>query len=161
MTKLACGWVLTLALCATGWAADKYSGPKPPKPDIPYLLHASTLIPTEVVEAREQSGKKDETTFVIPGAASEARTPLAEPIFIFESDKISPDRIELYRLQSRGNQREISVSRKAHKNARPLRLQVTRLDNRLYRLEVAETLENGEYSLSPADSNQAFCFAVY
>ena len=34
-------------------AADKYTGPKPPKADVPYLLHADTLIETEAVEARE------------------------------------------------------------------------------------------------------------
>ena len=31
-------------------AADKYTGPVPPKPDIPYLLHASTLVETEVAQ---------------------------------------------------------------------------------------------------------------
>ena len=34
-------------------AAEKYSGPVPPKPDVPYLLHASTLVETEPGEARE------------------------------------------------------------------------------------------------------------
>lgn len=162
MRKVAGAWAL-LALCLPGFAADKYTGPRPPKPDVPYLMHASNLIPTEATEAREQSGKKDETTFVVSGATSSARTPMAEPVFLFESDKISPERIELYRLQTKGGQREITMSRKAKRGSqsRPLRLSVTRLDNRLYRIEAAETLENGEYSLSPADSNQAFCFTVY
>ncbi len=45
--------------------------------------------------------------------------------------------------------------------AHPVRLNVTQLDGTLYKLEVDEILENGEYSLSPADSNRVFCFAVY
>ncbi len=73
-------------------AADKYTGPRPPQPDIPYLLHASKLIPTEVVEAREEQ-KKNESTYIIPGASSPARTPLAEPIFLIEADKINPERL--------------------------------------------------------------------
>jgi hypothetical protein len=45
--------------------------------------------------------------------------------------------------------------------ARPIRLNVTRLDENLYKIEVDEILENGEYSLSPVDSNQVFCFQIY
>jgi hypothetical protein len=41
-------------------------------------------------------------------------------------------------------------------------MEVTRLtSDNLYKLEVEDELENGEYSLSPAGSNQAFCFQVY
>jgi hypothetical protein len=45
--------------------------------------------------------------------------------------------------------------------ARPRRLNVKPLGGSLYRIEVDESLENGEYGLSPADSNQVFCFQVY
>jgi len=31
----------------------------------------------------------------------------------------------------------------------------------LYRLEVNESLENGEYGLTPEGANQVFCFQVY
>src|ERR1700690_4600835 len=77
-------------------AADKYDGPRPPKADLPYLVHADNLIPTEAAEAKEES-KKDETTYTMPGVSSPARTPMAEPIFIIESDRVLPDRLELYR----------------------------------------------------------------
>ena len=53
--KLAPALAIGLALMA----ADKYDGPRPPKPDIPYLLHANHLVETEICEAREQGGKKD------------------------------------------------------------------------------------------------------
>jgi hypothetical protein len=138
--------------------ADKYTGPRPPQPDVPFLLHAGKLIPTEAVEAHEEQ-KKNESTFSISGASSSAKTPLAEPIFLIDADKISPERMELYRLEVKGNQREITQKRKG--GPRPLKLSLTRLDGRLYRIEASEMLENGEYSLSPSDSNKAFCFEVY
>jgi hypothetical protein len=154
--------LLGFALCAFSWAQEKtkYDGPVPPKPDIPYLLHAANLIPTEAVQA-SQSDKKGDMVYSIAGATSPAKTPLAEPIFLIEADKLNPDHIELYRLEPKGGQREIMISRKAKRNGRPLRLMVSHIQGRLYRLEVAQTLENGEYSLSPADSNEAFCFTVF
>lgn len=48
-------------------AAQKYDGPRPPKPDIPYIKHASNLIPTEAVTAQEDK-KHDDTTYIIPGS---------------------------------------------------------------------------------------------
>ncbi len=157
---LGCALAGLLHVPAAAQEKNKYDGPVPPKPDIPYLLHASNLIPTEVVQAGQQERKGD-TVYTISGATSPARTPLAEPIFLMQAEKLSPERIELYRLEPKGGQREISIARKAKRNSRPLRLMVSRVEGRLYKLEVAQTLEDGEYSLSPADSNEAFCFTVY
>jgi hypothetical protein len=53
------------------------------------------------------------------------------------------------------------VPKRARGGPRPLRLSVTRLEQGLYRIEAGETLENGEYSISPSDSNRVFCFQVY
>ncbi|MCX6638717.1 MAG: hypothetical protein NT090_26990 [Acidobacteria bacterium] len=71
-------------------AAQKYQGPRPPKPDLPYLLHASRLVETEVAEAREEK-RKDDTVYVISGASSPARTPLAEPILLVETEKLQEE----------------------------------------------------------------------
>ncbi len=155
--------LLTALLCAcAGWAQSDYSGPRPPKPDIPYLLHADNLIATEVTEAKEEQ-RKGASTYVIPGATSSARTPLAEPIFLFESEKIPPESLELYKLETKNGAREVTMSQKRRKDNRQLRVSVKRLGGKLYRIEVDEGLglENGEYSLSPTGSNQAFCFTVY
>lgn len=154
------GILLSVAMISFG--AD-YEGPRPPKPDIPYLLHATKLIETEIAEAKEEPGKKKEQmTYVIAGAESPAKTPLAEPIFIMESDKVNPERIELYQLEVKNGRREITIDAKRPKDsARPLRILVTRLGNRLFRIEASETLENGQYSLSPNDTNRAFCFEVF
>ena len=140
--------------------AQKYSGPVPPKPDVPYLLHADNLVPTEASEAREE-GKKDDITYVIAGAASPVKTPLASPIFLLQADKVQPDKLEVYRLEVKNGHREATFSRKKRKSARPIRLSVHPLGESVYRLEVDETLENGEYSITPAGTNQVFCFSVY
>jgi len=145
-----------------GAAPREYSGPVPPKPDVPYLLHADNLVETESAEARQQKrGRAD--VYTVPGATSPARTPLAEPIFLLRSEKIAPDSLELYRLEPRGGNREIVFPENKKRAPRPFRLVVTRLAEKLYRIEVSENLglENGEYSLTPRGSNQVFLFTVY
>jgi hypothetical protein len=141
-------------------AAEKYSGPLPPKPDIPYLLHASNLIELEAGQAREESRKND-TSYVIAGASSPARTPLAEPIFIIVAQKSSPERFELYRLDIKGGNREVTMSSRRKGGNRPLHLAVTPLGGHLYKIEADEPLENGQYALSPSGDNRAFCFEIY
>lgn len=152
---------LILILATAALAADKYDGPRPPKADLLYLVHADNLIPTEAAEAKEES-KKNDTTYTLPGVSSPARTPLAEPIFLIESDRISPDRLELYRWDVKNGRRELALSKARGKNnAKALHVSVTRVDGNLYRVEASEPLDNGEYSLSPSDSNQVFCFEVF
>ena len=141
--------------------AQKYSGPRPPKADVPYLKHAENLVSTEVAEAKEEN-RKDDILYVVEGANSTARTPLASPVFLFQSDKMVPDKLQLYKLESKNGRREILFSRKKKQTAVPIRVEVTRLSSdNIYKLEVNESLENGEYSLTPEGSNQVFCFVVY
>ena len=146
-----------LMLLVPAIAADKYDGPRPPQPDMAYLVHADNLLPTEALEAKSESG-----TYTVPGASSSARTPLAEPIFLIESDKVIPERLELYRWDVKGGRRELAASKGKRKSgSRPLHLSVNKLDGKLYRVEASEPLDPGEYSLSPNDSNKVFCFEVY
>jgi hypothetical protein len=150
------------------WAAlplaaqpGEYTGPIPPKPDVPYLLHASTLVETELAQAKQES-RKNATTYWIEGASSPARTPLAEPIFILRAEKLNPEKIELYRFEVVKNRRELTLKDRPGKNdPRPLHLSVTKLGKDLYRIEASETLPNGEYSLSPSGTNDVFAFQVY
>jgi hypothetical protein len=154
---------LLLALAALGaLGAEKYSGPVPPKPDMPYLLHADNLVETEGTEARQEKRRND-AVYVVTGATSPARTPLAEPIFLMRSEKIMPQDLELYRLEVRAGNRESVFPENKRNWPRSFRLVMTRLDERLYRIEVSENLglENGEYLLTPRGSNQVFCFTVY
>ena len=153
--------VVLLAAFALSTLAADYTGPRPAKADTPYLLHASTLLVTDTVEA-QQDTKKDTITYSVPGTAAQSKTPLAEPIFIFQSDKINPESIELYKFEIKNGRREVSMSsRRTRGGPRPLRLSVTRLEKGLFRIEASETLENGEYGLSPMSSNKVFCFSVY
>jgi hypothetical protein len=150
-----------IALVGTGTAwAQKYTGPHPAKPDVLYLVHADTLIATELAEAKED--KKNDTTYSIAGVASPARTPLAEPIFIIESDKILPQSLELYKLDVKNGHREVTtVAKRTRGGPKPLRLSVTRLDKGLYRIEADQEIENGQYAITPNGSNTVFCFEVY
>lgn len=151
---------LVFLIAASLSAADKYTGPIPDKPDIPYLLHASTLVETEVANA--QQGKKGDT-YIISGASSPARTPLAEPIFIIDARQIRPETFELYKLDVKGGNREVSLSGGSRRRggSKALHLAVTPLTGHLFRVEVDEALENGEYALSPGGDNHAYCFEIY
>ena len=153
---------LTLLMALSSIAlAQKYDGPRPPKTDVPYLKHADNLVATEVVEAKEET-RKDDTIFVIPGANSPARTPLASPILLIQSDKVIADKLQLFKLETKNGSRELLFSHKKKQTAAPIRIEITKLSSdNVYKIEVDESLEPGEYSLSPDGSNEAFCFQVY
>ena len=146
-------------VCSLPLLGQKYSGPLPEKPDLPYLIHADSLVPTEASEAKEET-RKDEVTYVINGATSPVSTPLASPVFVIRADQLVPEKLEIYKLESRNGRREV-LFRKKKQTTRPIRCNVTRLDDNLYKLEVDESLGNGEYSITPNGSNQVFCFRVY
>ncbi len=148
---------LLLAAAITA-SAQKYSGPVPPKPDIPYLKHADNLVATEVSEAKEEK-KKDEATYIVAGASSPVKTPLVSPIFLFKSDKLIADKLGLYQLESKNGHREARAT--AKKPLKAIRTIVTHLDGNIYRIEVDESLEPGEYCLSPEGPNTVFCFQVF
>jgi hypothetical protein len=89
--------LLLVGVCSVVSPAEKYNGPRPPKSDVPFLLHADNLVETEVQQANEEK-KKDDLTYWVAGASSPARTPLAEPIFLFQSEKLAPEKLQLYQL---------------------------------------------------------------
>jgi hypothetical protein len=152
--------LLLLPLVAMAAAhAQKYTGPPPPKPDLPYIQHATNLIPTEPVDAKEDK-KLGDVIYTIDGANSSAKTPLAFPIFIIKADKLNPDNLQMYRLESKEGHRELTAS--AKKNAEPIHVQVTRIggDN-IYKLDVYNSLDAGEYALTVEGSNRMYCFQVY
>ena len=152
---------LTLTLlCATALFGQKYNGPQPEKPDLPYLVHADNLVATEAGEAKQET-RKDEILYVIDGATSPAATPLASPMFLIRAEQLVPDKLEIYKLESRNGRREVLFQRKKKQTARPIHRNVTRVGDNLYRIDVEQALENGEYTITPSESNQVFCFRVY
>jgi hypothetical protein len=157
MTRLIPVFLTALSLLA----ADKYNGPIPPKTDIPYLMHADTLVETEAVDAHEET-RKDTTTAVVPGAAARAKTPLPEPIFIIRTEKLVPEKISAFKMEVKNGNREVIVSQKKQRNApKPIYLNATRLGDNLWKLEIDQILEPGQYTLSPDGSNLTFSFEVY
>lgn len=150
--------VLSILLLAQ---AAKYTGPVPPKADVPYLLHANKLVEMDAGTASEEK-KKDDTLYAVSGATAQAKTPLAEPIMVLKADKIDPDRIALYKFDARGGRREVLIPRVVKRNSlRPIRISVVKLGERLFKLEAQEFCDIGEYCLSPEGSNQVFCFSVF
>jgi hypothetical protein len=152
--------LLLCCACALLAAAQKYSGPRPAKTDVPYLVHADSLAETESTEAKEQK-KKDDILYVIAGANSPARTPLASPVFLVQAQKLDVNALQLFKLEPRNGEREILFRNKKSGNPRPIRMDVKPLGSGLFRMEVDESLAPGEYSLTPQGSNQVFCFQVY
>ena len=152
--------LLAFALAAATFA-QQYDGPRPPKTDIPYLKHADNLVSTEVAEAKEEN-RKDDILYVVSGATSSAKTPLASPIFLLKADKIVPDKLQLYKLEAKNGNREVLFSHKKKQTAMPIRIDVTKIgSDNIYKIEVNDSLDKGEYSLTPDGSNQVFCFQVY
>ena len=147
-----------VAVLTTG-NAQSYTGPPPPKQDLPYIQHATNLIATEAVEAKEQKSK-DDAVYTIDGENSSSRTPLALPIFFIKADKLNPASLQMYRLESKDGHRELTAS--AKKNAEPIHVQVTRIGSgNLYKLDVYNGLDAGEYALTADGWKQMFCFQVY
>jgi hypothetical protein len=137
---------------------QKYDGPRPPKPDLPYIKHADHLVATEAVTSKAEK-KNIETVYTMEGASSSARTPLPLPVFLVLADKLMPERFGLYRLEVKDGHREVSFT--ANKEPQAIRIEVKRLDGKLYWIEVGDSLDPGEYALSPEGTNQAFCFQVF
>jgi len=155
--------LLVIAVLPAVAQQKKYTGPRPPKPDVPFLVHASQLIPAETGEARESQGKNG-TDYAVAGATSSTRTPIPEPVFLFQSDKINPERLSLFKMEAKGGQRTLAIPRESRKqkdNARPVFILVSPLENRLFKVEVNEPLDDGEYCFSPEGANTVFCFTEY
>ena len=133
---------------------------KPPKPDIPFLLHANNLIETESKIAVEHE-KKKELIYTVESPSSGVNTPMARPELVILSDKINPHRLKLYGFESKNGQREILLRKKKKIVARPYFLSIDRLRSNVFRIRVDNVLPNGEYCLTPDSSNKVFCFTVY
>lgn len=133
---------------------------KPPKPDIPFLLHANNLVETESKIAVEHE-KKRELIYTVESPSSGVNTPMARPELVILSDKIDPHRLQLYGFESKNGHREILLRKKKKVVARPYFLSINRLRSNIFLIRVDNFLPNGEYCLTPDSSNKVFCFTVY
>jgi hypothetical protein len=152
----AIGSFLLIAL-AIAAQTQQYAGPVPAKSDLPYLKHAGNLVETEPVEFKEGNTNGD-VVYTVAGESSPAKTPLALPVFLFRSDKIAPEHLEMYRLDAKDGHREISQTGK--RNAPVIHVVVRRLAAGLFRLDVSDDLESGQYVLSLDGTDRGFCFQI-
>jgi hypothetical protein len=148
-------------LLVSAMFAQKYKGPTPEKPDLPYILHGDSLVATDVLEAQQET-RKDLQIYWVPGATANAKTPLAGPIFLIQTEKLAVDRMQLYPFEVKNGRREVAINPKKPKDsAKPARLNLIKLGDALFRIEVVDSLPGGEYGLTPDGSNQVFCFQVF
>lgn len=156
--------LLAAVLAFPALAQKKYNGPRPPKSDVPFLLQAGKLTEVESGTATEGQSKEG-PMYTVNGAASPTRTPVPEPVFLFLADKVNPDRLSLYRMDTKTGNRTLvlppAMGKRKKDAPRPIFLMVSPLSPGLFKVEVNEVLENGEYCLSPEGSNKVFCFAAY
>jgi hypothetical protein len=141
------------------------AGPKPDKKDVPYLVHANTLVQTEVAKPSAEDSPEG-SRYIVPGETSLARTPLALPIFLLDAAEIRPEKLRLIRLTAKSGHREAMFPKRpgppslSQTDDAPILLTITNLGGGLYRFESVNEIENGEYALV-AGANQFFCFTVF
>lgn len=161
MSRVVACTLLAFALAAALTAQGRYDGPRPEKADLPYLLHARNLVETEPGEAVMSTDKRF-TVYTVAGAASSVKTPVPEPIFLFKSERINADRLSLYKMTVERGSRVIRFPERPGKNTpKPVFLMVTPLEKGLFKVEVNEPIEDGEYCLTPDGENIVFCFTTY
>ncbi|MCL4794561.1 MAG: hypothetical protein KJZ84_08360 [Bryobacteraceae bacterium] len=161
MSRVVACTFLAFALAAALTAQGRYDGPRPEKADLPYLLHARNLVETEPGEAVMSTDKRF-TVYTVAGAASSVKTPVPEPIFLFKSERINADRLSLYKMTVERGSRVIRFPERPGKNTpKPVFLMVTPLEKGLFKVEVNEPIEDGEYCLTPDGENIVFCFTTY
>jgi hypothetical protein len=141
-------------------AQQRYTGGPPPKKNVPFLVQADNLIETESARATEQK-KKDDTIYTMSGDKSTARTPLASPMLVIDADSLDATKLQLFRLEVKNGHREITFKKKGKGSAMPLNIEVSKIRGNLFQIRINDSLDPGEYSLSPDGSNDAFCFEVF
>jgi hypothetical protein len=161
MHRFRCLLVLLCVLSVPLAAQSRWDGPRPEKADLPYILHARTLVETEPGEAVMSTDKRF-TVYTVAGATSAVRTPVPEPIFLFKSERINPDRLSLYQMTVERGSRVIRFPDRPGRNTpKPVFLMVTPLEKGLFKVEVNEPIADGEYCLTPDGENTVFCFTTY
>ena len=163
MTRRGVLFGIVLAYVPRAFAQQKSSGPKPPKSDLPYLLEAEKLIPTDAQQVT-RSGAKNDETITVNGTTSSARTPLPEPIFLFAPGQINASDFELIQFQVVNGKRQWKKGQPTNSGDEPepvLRLTLRPVGEGVIRIEAAAMLNPGQFALVPRGKNTAFCFTVF
>jgi hypothetical protein len=132
---------------------------------VPFMRGASGLISLERTYAMPVRGNATygmgPSVYRIQGPQSPVRVRRGDNIvFVVRMNSGGdPRRFELYQLESRMNYRQTQPSMGG---GRPPALPVTinKISDYTYEISPARQLYPGEYSFSPIDSNQSYCFGV-
>ncbi|HKX00260.1 MAG TPA: tetratricopeptide repeat protein [Bryobacteraceae bacterium] len=133
-----------------------------PKLGVPFLLQGDDLIEMEVAEGKART-TEGRIVYSVPGSSSQARTQSVRPIIMAQSSTLPQiaGRLELYRMEIRGNERQLIYEVAGKQIAVPIPLTIKQISTTLYEFKVDQDLGPGEYALSPKGSNQVFLFEVY
>jgi len=144
--------------------------PAPPlamQPDIagvPFIRGASGLISLEretgmLVRGNTISG--GQSIYRIQGAQSPVRMRRGDRIvFVVRLNSGGdPRRFELFMLESRMNYRQ-TLPMRAGSRPQAVSVTITRIADSVYEISPAGPLYQGEYAVSPINSNESFCFGV-
>ncbi len=132
---------------------------------VPFMRGASGLIPLEreigmMARSNTMYGMGP-SVYRIQGAQSPVRVRQSDKIVFVVRLKFEGDarRFELYPLASRMNYRQTQPARGG---GRPpaLAVTITKTGDSTYEISPARPLYPGEYSVSPIDSNESYCFGV-
>ncbi len=142
------GFFLLALLAQPLIAQKKYAGPRPPKADVPFLQTLDKLTELESGMAN-QSEAKDSMVFTVDGAGSAVKSPMPEPIFLFQAEKLNPERLSLYKMTVANGKRTLTFpTGKRAKNApKPVYFLVTPLDGSLFKIEVNRIHRSGRVLL--------------
>lgn len=84
-----------------------------------------------------------------------------QPLLVIDADSMDATKLQLFRLEVKNGHREITFKKKGKGDAMPLNIEVAKVRGTLFQIRVLDSLDPGEYSLSPDGSNDAFCFEVF
>lgn len=159
--RFCCAAVVAVFFSVYAVAEISYQGPKPAKPDLPYLVHGDTITETDQGDAQQSEDKK-RTVYTVSGTAANARTPLSEPVFLMKPEKLKAEQLTLYKMSIQKGNRVIAFRDKPDKDdPQPVPMLYHNRKDGTVIFEANQYLENGEYCLSPSGANTVFCFQVY
>ncbi len=80
---------------------------------------------------------------------------------MIDATTLDADKLALFRFDVKNGHREVTLRQDGKGGSIPLHIETTKVSGHLYQIRVIDSLENGEYGLSPDGSNEAFCFEVF
>jgi hypothetical protein len=135
----------------------------PDYPDAPFLRGSSGYIPLErEVATPARSGGMygmGATVYRVQGARSPVRVRQGDRIvFVVRLSRGDARQFQLFRLDSRMGSRQTQQSMGGTPAALPVT--INRVGDAVYEITSARPLGPGEYAVSPANSNESYCFGV-